>query len=59
MPLKQIPTFLRIQERPNKIWKTFKEQTKKGSVRVNYKRAKLEPEKGGLGIIDIPQFWMG
>ena len=41
------------------IWKTFKEQTKKGSVRVNCKRAKLEPEKGGLGITDIPQFWMG
>ena len=32
---------------------------KKGSVRVKSQRAKLKPDKGGLGIMDIAPFWMG
>ena len=43
----------------NFIWKIFKEQKKKGSVRVKFQRAKIKPEKGGLGIKDIAPFWMG
>ena len=37
------------------IWKHSK--TKK-NVRVNSQRAKLKPEKGGMGIMDINSFWM-
>ena len=43
----------------NYIRKTFNEQTKKGTVRINKSRAKIEPAKGGLGIMDISPFWMG
>ena len=32
---------------------------KKGTVRVNKPRSKVEPAKGGLGLIDITPFWMG
>ena len=27
-------------------------------MRVNSQRAKLKPEKGGMGIMDIKHFWM-
>ena len=40
------------------IWRTFKDQTNKKSTRVKLNRAKIKPEKGGLGIMDIKQFWM-
>ena len=40
------------------IWRTFKEQATKHSTRVKLERSKIKPEKGGLGIIDIKQFWM-
>ena len=43
----------------NFIWKTFKDQINKKSVRVNSQRAKLKPDKGGMGIMDIAPFWMG
>ena len=39
------------------IWKTFNNQVKQGQVRINKERAKIEPEKGRLGIIDVKQFW--
>ena len=40
------------------IWRTFKDQTERKSTRVKLNRAKLRPEKGGLGIMDIKQFWI-
>ena len=40
------------------IWRTFKDQNERKSTRVKLNRAKLKPEKGGLGIMDIKQFWM-
>ena len=43
----------------NFIWKTFKDQINKKSVRVNSQWAKLKPDKGGMGIMDIAPFWMG
>jgi hypothetical protein len=49
-----------IEDLTNKfIWKTFKDQKNKKSVRVNNKRAKLKPNKGGIGIMDTVPFWMG
>ena len=39
------------------IWKTFKDQKKtKNNVRINSQRAKLKPDKGGMGIMDIIPF---
>ena len=40
------------------IWKTFKDQKDPKTSRVNIHRAKIKPEKGGLGIMHIKQFWM-
>ena len=40
------------------IWKTFKDQKDRKTLRVNIHRAKLKPEMGGLGIMDIKQFWI-
>ena len=31
---------------------------RKKSVRVKLERAKLKPDRGGLGIMDIKKFWM-
>ena len=39
------------------IWRTFKDQATQKSVRVKLARAKIKPEKGGLGIMDIKHFW--
>ena len=39
------------------IWRTFKDQATKKSVRVKLARAKIKPDRGGLGIMDIKQFW--
>ena len=38
------------------IWKTFKDQKDRKTARVKLNRAKLKPEQGGLGIMDIKQF---
>ena len=40
------------------IWKTLEDQKNKKTARVNSHRAKLRPEKGGMGIMDIVPFWM-
>ena len=39
------------------IWKTFNDQVKQGQVRINKECEQFEQEMGGLGVIDVKQFW--